>query len=91
MTFLAIAFLVMVLPVLGLQALYYLKEGGLLPVSIVDGLRLINVGWAEDPNMLLGLHEVLKRIPLSPVFLFLAALCYFVGRRKKKNDTTREV
>lgn len=90
MTFLAIAFLVMALPVLGLQALYYLKEGGLLPISVVDGLRALNVGWADDPNMLIGLHEVLDRTPLSPVLLSLAALCYFLGRCLKNNEITRE-
>lgn len=91
MTFLAIAFLVMALPVLGLQVLYYLKEGGLLPVSVVDGLRALNVGWANDPTMLIGLHEVLNQIPLSPVLLSLAALCYFLGRRSKNDETTREL
>ena len=91
MTFLAIAFLVMALPVLGLQALYYLKEGGLLPMSIVDGLQVLNISWASDPNIMLGLHEALKKIPLSPVLLSLAALCYFVGRRVKKRETTSEI
>lgn len=91
MTFLAIAFLAMALPVVGLQALYYLKEGGWLPVTIVDGLKVLNVGWASDPNIMLGLHEVLKQIPLSPVLLSLAALCYFVRRRVTKHETTREI
>lgn len=58
-------------------------------MSIVDGLQMLNVAWASDPNIMLGLHEVLKLIPLSPVLLVLAALCYFVGRRSKKRETTR--
>lgn len=83
MKLLAITFLVTALPVLGLQALYFLKEGGLLPISIIDGLRLLNIGWAQDANVLIGLHGALAHVPLSPVLLSLAALCSFVGRRKK--------
>lgn len=90
MTFLAIFFLAMAFPVLGLQALYYLKEGGWLPVTIVDGLRVLNVGWASDPHIMLELHAFLKQIPLAPVLLFLAALSYLVRRRVTKHETTRE-
>jgi hypothetical protein len=79
-TFLALAFLGMALAVLGLQALYYLKEGGLLPMSLVDGLQTLNVGWANDPNVLLGLHEALKQLPLSLIFLVLASVFFFVKR-----------
>lgn len=91
MTFLAVAFLIIALPILGLQAIYYLKEGGLLPVSVVDGLQFLNIRWADDPNVLLGLHKVLAQIPLSPILLSLAALCYFSRRRTKKYGTTREL
>lgn len=84
MTFLAIALLVLAVPLIGLQALYYLKEGGPLPFSMVDGLRFLNVGWAQDPGSFVWLHEALKQIPLSPVLLSLAALCYFLAWRKKK-------
>lgn len=87
MTFLAIALLVLALPLIGLQALYYLKEGGLLPFSMLDGLRFLNVGWAEDPTSFVWLHEMLKHTQLSPVLLFLAVLCYFLARRKKKCKT----
>jgi hypothetical protein len=76
MTFLAIVFLLIALAVLGLQGLYYLKEGGLLALSLVDGLKILNVAWADDPTILLGLHQVLKNVPLSVVLLFLAAVCY---------------
>lgn len=90
MTFLAIAFLAMALPVLGLQALYYLKEGGWLPVTLVDGLKVLNVGWASDPHVMLELHAFLKQIPLVPILLSLAALCYLVKKRMTKHEATRE-
>jgi hypothetical protein len=83
MTFLALAFLVMALAVFSLQALYFLKEGGILPVSVVDGLQALQVPWASDPKSLEALHEVLKSMPLTLVFLFFAAICYFVKKARK--------
>ena len=85
MALLAMAFLVLALPVVGLQALYFLKEGGLLPVSIVDGLRFLRLGWAEDPHTLAWLHALLKQAPLSPVLLSLAAICFFLRGGRKEN------
>ena len=81
MTFLALVFAVMALAVFGLQALYFLKEGGLLPVSLIDGLRALNVPWASDPHILMPLHQLLKSVPLALVLLFFAALCFLVKKR----------
>jgi hypothetical protein len=77
MKFLASIFLLIALAVLALQGLYYLKEGGLLPLSLIDGLNILNISWADDPTILLGLHQTLKTVPLSLVLLLLAAVCYF--------------
>ena len=81
MTFLALVFAVMALAVFGLQALYFLKEGGLLPVSVIDALKALDVPWASDPHILAPVHQLLKSVPLALVLLFFAAICYFVKKR----------
>jgi hypothetical protein len=84
MTFLALIFAVMALAVFGLQALYFLKEGGLLSVSVIDGLKALDVPWASDPHILAPMHQLLKSVPLALALLFFAAICYFVKQRLRK-------
>ncbi len=83
MVFLALAFLVLALAVFGLQAIYFLKEGGILPLSLIDALQGLQIPWASDPTRLEAMHAVLKSVPLAAAFLFFAAVCYLVKRYRK--------
>lgn len=57
------------LGVLGWQVYEYLKVGVWVPISIITALEWMQVQWAFSPNDWVGLHNILKKLPLS------AAMC----------------
>lgn len=69
--------------VLLFQAYTYLRYGMWPPISLIDGLSLVNFGWATNPTDWKGLHKILSKIPLSLVF-FIAG---FLPAIALKNET----
>ena len=65
----------------GLEALYYLKEGGPLNLSVIAGLKSCGLAWADDPQFLHGLHQLLKRIPAWTSLFLLAAILYAASKK----------
>lgn len=51
--------------VLGWQILSYLGHGFWSPVSIITGLKSMELQWAIAPDSWFGLHNILRNIPLS--------------------------
>ena len=57
-------FLLVTIFIFGFEFLYFAKEGGLLNISIINGLEMCSLEWAEYPKYWNGLHHLLDKIPL---------------------------
>lgn len=80
-------FLIMATGVLGLEALYFLKEGGLLNIPLMDGLEWCGLAWAKEPHCCEWLHHILKHIPLGLTLLFVSIGLFFSQNITNADDT----
>lgn len=55
--------------VFGWQAYQYLRFNEWVPLSIISALEWMNIRWAVYPVDWIGLHGILKAIPLSITML----------------------
>ena len=59
---------------LGWQSYEYLRYNIWIPISVMTMLEWMKVGWALNPTDWLGLYNLLIKIPLSLVYLWLDIL-----------------
>ena len=77
-------FLLITIFIFGLESLYYAKEGGLLNISILAGLKMCGLKWAEDPTYWEGLHHIFKKIPLWIALLLITLGLRFYSKKINK-------
>jgi hypothetical protein len=51
--------------IIGWQALSWLKTGEWQSISLTAGLAAFGVQWAASPHSWIGIHNVLRHIPLT--------------------------
>lgn len=55
----------------GFQIYTYLRTAFWEPMSLIDGLAYLGLGWAKDPKDWSGAWEMADKVPLSAVFILL--------------------
>lgn len=78
--------------VLGWQAVGWLKTGDWQTLTLLSVLASGGVGWASSPNTWIGIHNLLKHVPLTiavfwtgmvPALLFMQLHNWCVQRRTR--------
>jgi hypothetical protein len=77
-------FLLITIFIVGLEFLYFAKEGDLLNISVLDGLKMCSLKWAKDPTYWEGSHHILKKIPLWIVLLPITLGLRFYSKKINK-------
>ena len=57
--------LIAALGVIGWQALDWMKTDKWQTLTVLTGLASVGVEWAKNPDSWLGIHNVLRHVPLS--------------------------
>lgn len=73
-------FILVAIFIIGFEALYFLKEGSWLNISVIAGLKWCGMGWAKDPKYWEGLHHVLKNTPLWLILPLVAIALRFFSK-----------
>ncbi|MCB9557346.1 MAG: hypothetical protein H6707_14665 [Deltaproteobacteria bacterium] len=71
----------------GWQIVDYLRQGSWTSLSVIDALRKLNSGWAQNPTDWKGLHVLMDWVPMSLVLVSVGA-AWMVGviRHKAQFD-----